>query len=39
MERKLFCGEPNTLKHGHFDTIAANFINLIIISQIVQSTG
>ena len=23
MERSLFCGKQNTLKHGHFDTITA----------------
>ena len=34
MERNLFCGKQNTLKHGHFGTIAAHFINLITISQI-----
>ena len=36
MERNLLCGKQNTLKHGYFSTIAAHFINLIIISQISQ---
>ena len=39
MERNLFCGKKNTLKHGHFGTIAAHFINWITISQIGQSIG
>ena len=34
MERNVFCGKQNTLKHGHFGTIAAHFINLITIDQI-----
>ena len=37
MERNPFCGELNTLKHGHFGT--THFINLITISQIGQSIG
>ena len=37
MERNRFCDKQNTLKHGHFGTIDAHFINLIIISQIGQS--
>ena len=39
MEKNLFSGKQNTLKHGHFGTIAAHFINLITIFQIGQSTG
>ena len=39
MERNLLFGKQNTLKHGHFATIAAHFINLITISQIGQSIG
>ena len=39
MERNLFCGKQNTLKHGHFGTIAAHFINFITISQLGQSIG
>ena len=37
IEKNLFCGEQNTLKHGHFGTIAAYFINLITIAQIGQT--
>ena len=39
MERNLFCGKQNTLKHDHFGTIAAHFVNLITVSQIGQSIG
>ena len=39
MERNLFFGKQNTLKHGHFRIIAAHFINLITIFQIGQSIG
>ena len=39
MERNLFCGEQNTLKHGHFGTIAAYFIDLTTFSQIGQRVG
>ena len=39
MERNLFCGKQNTLKHDYFGTIAAHFINLITISQIGQVLG
>ena len=39
MERNLFCGKKNTLKHGHFESIAAHFLHLITISQIGQSMG
>ena len=34
MERNPFCGDQNTLKHGHFGTIAVHYTNLITISQI-----
>ena len=33
MEGNLFCGMQNTLKHGHFGTTAAHFINLISFSN------
>ena len=33
MERKLFYGMQNTLKHGHFGTTAAHFIDLISFSN------
>ena len=39
MKRNLFWGKQNILKHDHFGTIAANFINLITISQIGQNIG
>ena len=39
MERNLFCGKKNTLKHGHFESIAAHFIDLITIFQIGKSMG
>ena len=39
MERNLFCGKQNTLKNGHFGTVAAHFINLFTIFQIGQSIG
>ena len=37
MERNLFCDKQNTLKHGHFATAAAHFINLFTIFPIEQS--
>ena len=39
MERNLFCGKPNTLKHSHFGTVIAHFINLFTTFQIGQSIG
>ena len=33
MERNLFCSIQNTLKHGHFGTTAAHFINFISFSN------
>ena len=35
----LFCGKQNILKHGHFSTVAAHFINFFTIFQIGQSIG
>ena len=37
MERNLFCGKQNTLKHDHFGPVAAHFINSFTNFQIGQS--
>ena len=39
MEKNLLCGKKNTSEHGHFGTVAANFVNLFSIFQSGQSNG